>query len=93
MLSTLSQAIRSQSVVTFVYRARRRYVEPHILGYDQEGTPLLLAWQLTGAQQDEFRSFRLDMMSGTTATARSFPGPRAGYNPNDRLFSRVLSRL
>ena len=93
MLSSLSEAIRSKSVVTFVYRSRRRYVEPHILDYDQEERPLLSAWRLTAVSDEDFRGFRRDSMSGMTTTARFFPGPRARYNPNDRLFSRILRRL
>jgi predicted DNA-binding transcriptional regulator YafY len=92
----ICQAIDEKRVVSFYYggsRPSERQVEPHTLGYDKDGDPILCGWQLSGGSRIGWRDFHVSKLSGLSITRQTFPAARPGYNPNDTTMLRVLCRL
>ena len=93
MQATICAAIRSKSIITFVYDGAVRTVEPHQLGFDHDGDLTLSAWQLSGGSSVDWRDFHIANASGLTTTGRHFSGPRLGYNPNNKKMKQILCGL
>ena len=93
-------AIQNRHVLEFWYqgssdwRAERRIVEPHLLGYNQTDTLTLSAWQTFGDDgKTGWRAFHVDKIQRLRETGDTFQGQRRGYNPNDTTMKRILARL
>ncbi len=93
----LCNAIRARRLVRFVYDGYERVVEPHAYGVTRDGRELLTGWLVGGwsasALEAGWRSYHVDEMHDTAATATDFPGPRAGYNPRDPRLVHVYCHL
>ncbi|WP_367275167.1 WYL domain-containing protein [uncultured Erythrobacter sp.] len=92
-MTQICDAIRDRQVISFLYKGRTRTVEPHLVGYDNDGDLTLSAWQLSGGSGQGFRDFHVSKLSGLTISPQTFAGPRPGYNPNDKTLSRIVCRL
>lgn len=93
MKDQLCEAIRTRSAISFIYKGSARTVEPHLVGFDDDGDLTLSAWQLTGGSGSGWRDFHVSNMSGLSTTGEHFQGPRKGYNPNDRTIDRIVCRF
>lgn len=89
----IREAISTRQVMTFSYEGRLRTVEPHLLGYKQDGNLVLSAWQISGGSGVGWRDFLTAKMSSLSTDGTKFVSARPGYNPNDRTMSRVVYRL
>lgn len=62
-------------------------IEPHALGYSEEGHVLLRAYQTDGASASgehiNWKLFRLDRMATIQASGKLFDGPRPLYRRGD----------
>lgn len=76
-----------------MYGGRLRVVEPHLLGYDNDGDLTLSAWQLSGGSGQGWRDFHVSKLTALTTGAATFAGPRPGYNRRDETIGRVVCCL
>ena len=79
----ICDAIREKRLLSFKYKLITRRVEPHLLGYDQDGALMLIAWQLSGGsgQVGELFSFRTNLACHSARTIRSgASGPQSVRN-------------
>ena len=93
MRREICNAIHRRKLISFLYKGRRREVEPHLLGYDSDGDLTLSAWQIAGGSGTGWRDFHLSKLSGLTIGLTEFSGPRPGYNSKDQTISRIICRL
>ncbi len=74
-----------------------RVVEPHLLGQDTAENDVLCAYLVRGftesSQQPYWRLYLLSEMQFITILNETFPGPRKGYNPNDKRMEKIYCRL
>ena len=85
-------AIVQRRLLSFIYKSRRRCVEPHALGYDRDGDLTLSAWQLSGTTEG-WRDFHLSKMTGLIIEQQTFLRPRPDYNPPGKFPTRLVCRL
>jgi len=94
---SICQAIEDHSLLKLDYGDRLRIVEPHIYGEDSRGHELLSAYQVSGGsvsgEHVGWKLFDLDKVRGVEVMPIRFLEPQAAYNPGDRTFTRVYSRL
>jgi len=90
---TICDAIRDRTVLSIVYKDERRTIEPHIIGYDKNGTLVLKAYQTSGTGTEKWRSFHVAKIRGLSITEARFPGPRPGYTRDDPMIDRTLCSL
>ncbi len=83
----------NRRVISFTYDGRARTVEPHLLGYDDDGDLTLSAWQLSGGSGRGWRDFHVARLSGLSTTGSIFAGARPEYNPRDKTIVRIVCRL
>ena len=93
MSSRLPEAIRQQRVVEFAYAGGSRSVEPHAVGYDDNGRLMLTGWQLSGKNGPGLRDFAVKSMRLLTVTGRTFDGPRPDYDRDRSALRTVVCRL
>jgi hypothetical protein len=94
MSSIICNAIEARRVLRFDYERAHCIVEPHVLGMNAQGAPLLRAYQLS-ATSDSHRSvgwklFSIDGISGLTVLDETFSGPRPGFKTDDPGMTRIL---
>ncbi len=86
-------AIRNRERLGFWLRVwsdvPRREVEPHLLGYDDDGELTLGAWQLAGGSGKGWRRFHVAKLTGLSTTGTNFSGARSRYDPNHHCIVRV----
>lgn len=89
----IATAIRNRQLLSFTYDGHARVVEPHLLGRDNKGHQALRAFQVMGGSTSGnpsgWRLFHTSRMGNLSALPQTFPGPRAGYNPQDKAFALV----
>lgn len=88
----ICEAIRQRRIIEFHYSGTLRQVEPHLLGYDNDGDLTLSAWQLSGTGTG-WRDFHVSKLGALTITGQTFSGARPGYNPQDDTIDQVVCRL
>ena len=93
MSSRLPEAIRQQRVVEFAYAGGSRSVEPHAVGYDDDGRLTLTGWQLSGKNGPGLRDFVVKSMRLLTVTGRRFDGPRPDYDHECSAMRRIVCKL
>lgn len=75
----IESAIRSKSIVQFMYHGHRRVAEPHVLGVSG-GVVQFLGYQIGGSSASggipDWRRFNLADVSGLSVTTQSFLGRR-----------------
>jgi hypothetical protein len=81
-LETIRFAATNRLLLDFDYHGERRRVEPYSVRQAGTGNVILSAWELAA---DQIKSFKLDDMSGVTATGTAF-SPRyqveiSAFNP------------
>jgi hypothetical protein len=76
----ISDAIGNRSLLSFFYTGCRQIVEPHILGYDHAGDLTLYAWQVSGSNEQSWRSLHVDKMHGIALTGIQFSDVRPGFH-------------
>ena len=88
MLTAITNAIASRSRLTINYDPGVRIIEPHAVGYSNDGNILLRAYQTEGAsasgEHAHWKLFRLDRMAAANDNGGSFDGPRPDYKKGDK---------
>jgi predicted DNA-binding transcriptional regulator YafY len=92
-MKVICDAIEQRCCLSFSYKGKMRTVEPHLLGYDNDGDLTLSAWQLSGGSGQNFRDFHVSKLSGLSISQSNFSGARQGYNPNDKTIRQIVCRL
>ena len=93
VVDTILRAIHDQRVLAFSYKGEERTAEPYILGYDDKGTLVLSAVQLSGGSGTGFRSFHVNHLTALRITGRIFRGKHPDYYPRDPYFERILGQV
>jgi hypothetical protein len=92
MIPVISEAIRDQRTLRFLYKNQWRHVEPHTYGRNSKGEDCVCAWQIVGASGDGYRLFLIQQMSALSQED-SFSGPRPGYHRGDQRFVQIYAEL
>lgn len=98
MLDLIKEAIRTKRRISLSYRPGQRTVEPHVLGYSNDGDVLLRAYQTEGAsasgEHENWKLFRIDRIESANHSGADFEGPRPEYNPDDSVMKGgIIARL
>lgn len=91
--SAISSAIDEMRVLEFKYKGSWRSVEPHALGYNEKQKLTLCAWQFSGGSGVGFRDFYVELVDDLIVTDETFEEARAGYNPNDKTLTNIISQI
>ena len=93
----ISEAIRTQHLLTFSYDGYQRTVEPHTYGIDRKGREALLAYQVSGGSESGervgWKIFHERDMSGLAVLPQPFRGSRPGYKREDKAFARIKAQI
>ena len=87
------RAIRNRQVLTFEYHGKLRVVEPHMLGFFENGSESLHAWQRSGGSKVEWRNFHTGDIRGCEPTGEIFKRPHSGYNPDGANYAFIICEL
>lgn len=90
---TICDAIKNRKILAFQYKNGRRTVEPHLLGYNDDGALTLSAWQRSGGSGEDWRDFQVARLSGLAVVEGPSEAPRPGYNPLDEKMFQIMCRL
>lgn len=97
MQQAICDAIEAHHLLKLDYGGTARIVEPHIYGHDSHGHELLSAYQVSGGslsgEHSGWKLFDLTKVGDLRVLSARFRKPRAAYNPGDRTFRAVYSRL
>ena len=93
MNTIICDAISKRTVIQCHYDGGTRTIEPHCHGISTAGNEVLRGFQTGGYSESgnpvAWKLFDVSKMSAVQATALSFAGNRAGYNPNDKGMKTV----
>jgi hypothetical protein len=89
----IRRAIEQKLILRFYYQQIHRTVEPHILGYAQDGELTMSAYMLPAKGLENWRSFHVAKVIGLAIAEQHFEHARQGYNPHDSAFRDVIARL
>jgi hypothetical protein len=93
----ICEAISKKRLLQFRYDRYSRVVEPHLVGYDTAEHDILCAYLVRGFTQSQqepyWRTYLTTEMKLLQILDEGFPGPRRGYNPNDKRMQRIYCRL
>src|SRR5689334_20079935 len=91
------EAIAKKRLIRFTYKDLVRVVEPHLLGLNKADHLELCAFLVRGFTKSDqrpfWRTYLIEEMTMLTILDETFPGPRKGYNPNDKRMQRIYCRL
>ena len=89
---TIRRAIRQQTVLTFTYGGRVRFVEPYNIGLGR-GRLLLRGFERSAAQSDEggWHVYDVSRLISLETTGEVCIRERAGFIADDPVMNRVLS--
>ena len=94
---TITEAIRNQKVLEFLYNGQPRIVEPQTYGISTAGHPILRGYQRSGGSASGYtkglRLFELAKISNLRETDEHFAKARPEHNPNDSAMSKVINSL
>jgi hypothetical protein len=97
MNALICDAIRARRLIRFVYDGYERVAEPHAYGISTANHEVVSAYLVGGWSASEgapgWRKYLVRHMHDIHALAETFPGPRDGYNPEDRQLRQVFCRL
>jgi hypothetical protein len=86
-LDVLKKAIENKTLMFLAYPPGIRVIEPHALGYAEDGSLLLRAWQLENNEEKDkpqgWRLFKLERSKWFDLKDAHFPAPRVGYKKSD----------
>jgi hypothetical protein len=93
----ICDAIRTRSLLRFIYDGYERVVEPHLYGINSANHEMLSCWLVGGWSASEaapgWRNYLVREMHDIQVLAEKFDGARAGYNPEDTRMGQVFCRL
>lgn len=88
MLTTITNAIATQSRLSINYDPGIRIIEPHAIGYSKDGNILIRAYQTEGVsasgEHENWKLFRLDRLVVANDNGQHFNGPRPDYKKGDK---------
>jgi len=97
MISQICTAIKNMNVLTFTYDGFDRVVEPHAYGNDRKGQDVMRAFQTEGGSDsgDAFgwKLFLTSNIQSLQIQTHTFPSPRPGYRPGDKVMQRIYCQL
>src|SRR5688572_30962895 len=97
MNTLICDAIRARRLIRFVYDGYERVAEPHAYGISTANHEVVSGYLVGGWSASEgapgWRKYLVHQMHDIHALAETFPGPRGGYNPEDRQLRQVFCRL
>jgi len=97
MNTQICDAIRTRSVLRFVYDGYERLVEPHLYAINTANHEAVSAWLVSGWSKSEpeagWRTYLVREMADVQVLAERFAGPRPGYEPDDRRMGQIYCRL
>ena len=97
MHTAICDAIRERRLIRFYYDGGQREVEPHCYGQGKSGHDLLRGYQVSGVSRSGeavgWKLFRVDEMTGLSASADRFSAARAGYDRFDDAMTQVYCSL
>jgi hypothetical protein len=97
MNQQLCTAITRRSLVMFEYGDLIRVVEPHRVGINSAGHPMLSGWLRAGYSRSDpaggWRNYLLSDMRGLQLLDAPFAGTRPGYSAHDPRMREVLCQL
>jgi hypothetical protein len=93
----ICDAIRTRSILRFVYDGYERLVEPHLYAINSADHEALSAWLVAGWSKSEpeagWRTYLVREMVDVQVLAEKFTGTRPGYVPNDSRMRQLFCRL
>jgi hypothetical protein len=93
----LCDAIRQRSLVMFEYGDLIRVVEPHRVGVNSAGHPMLSGWLRAGYSRSDpaggWRNYLLTDVRALQVLAAPFAAPRPGYAVHDARMREVFCQL
>lgn len=97
MNTTLAEAVRRHSILSFQYEELPRIVEPHLYGlHVKTNNETLLAYQVGGSSHSSarlgWRNFVVSEIRDLHLTMEAFGPTRPNYDPHDRGFRIVFAR-
>lgn len=98
MNTTICDAIRDGEIIEFEYDGMIRIIEPFIYGTDSKGIHLLKGFQIGGFNKKNDNSYiwdtyEVDLMGTVKFIGKKFTEKRAGYEPEDPVFSSIYCRI
>lgn len=93
----ICRAVAEHRLLMFGYGDWVGVVEPHTYGLTTAGHEALSAWLRPGLTRADpeggWRMYLVSRMRALQVLEERFTAPRAGYNPEDRHFTRVYCRV
>ena len=97
MNTLVCDAVRTRSLLRFIYDGYERVVEPHLYGINTASHEALSAWLVGGWSKSEpeagWRTYLVREMHDVQVLAERFTGTRPGYEPEDSRMRQVFCRL
>lgn len=97
MNRTIFDAIKSKTIIEFLYDGHKRIVEPHAYGLSHRGKELLCCYQIGGiSHSDEIPCWRLmdvGNIDSIKVLTKHFSGTRKGYRKGDKRMSTIFCEL
>jgi hypothetical protein len=97
MNQQLCTAITRRSLIMFEYGDLIRVVEPHRVGINSAGHPMLSGWLRAGYSRSDpaggWRNYLLSDIRGLQLLDAPFAGTRPGYSTHDARMREVLCQL
>lgn len=96
MLSKLQTAVVDRKVLSFEYDGKPRLVEPHAVGRNKVGAPVLRGFQVGGesaSNRTRWKLFTVEKMVDVMIVDITSYAPRSGYKAGDTAMSEILAQL
>ena len=94
---TICNAIKTKSLLSFIYHGHPRIVQPHTYGIDEKGHKALRAYQIGGTSGSDhipaWRIFHEADIRALTISAETFLSPHTLYKRGDTFFATILCQL
>lgn len=96
MLQLLTKALTDRRQVRFLYDDKIRTVEPHAVGFNKAGVPVMRGYQTDGESASSPRAWKLFTISkieDLTISNVESGAPRPGYKAGDTAMVRIVAEL
>lgn len=94
---TICDAIRSKTILTFMYRNYRRVVQPYALGISKAGNECLRCYQIEGTSDSGevpgWKMMRTSEISYLCTSEKNFPTARPEYKRGDSGMLTIFCEL
>lgn len=94
---SISDAIKTKSLLTFTYHDHPRIVQPHTYGIDQKGHKALRGYQIGGTSDSgripAWRIFHEEEIHFLKISTEKFLAPHHKYKRGDEFFATILCQL